>query len=234
MLVAALLGAACATRPPLRATLVGEGGAIPPAARAALPGIESAYAALFGVTAADLSIELVMGDAERPEYDHFDQGRNVVRMGWPAADEALGLWTLAHEVAHAYEFAHDAVAYEDEPSWIHEGLAEYAVWAWKRALDPAEGERFLRAAARDHRASGAPFREVFADVYAFDWSVAYPPCHLAVHVLARDTGREGVLRYFREHGAGRPDAALRRVAGLGPRELERRVDALACALDATR
>ena len=178
---------------------------LPSEAVEALAGIESAYAELFGVAPEGLRDEL-----ERLEYDHFDAERGVVRMGWSDERPAYSLWTLAHELAHAYEFRYDPQAYAREPSWIHEGLAEYAVFVWKQAEDPGGALQFSRSAERARRESGVEFAAVFADVYAFEWQVAYPLCFLEVRALAERRGTRAVLDYFASHGQGDPAEELAR------------------------
>ncbi|HED64677.1 MAG TPA: hypothetical protein ENJ09_03875 [Planctomycetes bacterium] len=165
--------------------------------------------------------------AEAFPYDFFDQttGRVGITL---SGDEALDTWTLAHELAHAYQWAFDPLAYEAEPSWIHEGLAEYLVYVELGSRDPTAARAFLEHAARETLARGLPFERVFSDVYAASWERTYPVAMLAIALLAREPEGPAKLRaYFRAHGPTHPARALRRVFGFGPRELSQRVERLA-------
>jgi hypothetical protein len=227
-------GGACETpgvhTPPQPIEIETDSAEIPPEALGALAEIERAYDELFGVHPTGLVIELVTEVRRRPVYDHFDTERNAVRMGWRSEDPAGSKWTLAHELAHAWQFHLDPEAYAREPSWIHEGLAEYAVWAWLDVAYPERAARLLERTASARLNSAVSFAALYDDIYAFDWQVAYPTCHLAVQVLARRSGARAVLDYFVEHGTGAPLSAFRRAFGCDPRDLDLSIEALAGGL----
>ena len=195
-----------------------------PNARTALEEALRAHRRLFDAQPATLTIRMY-ADPQDPDltYEAFDHEAGEIRMHWPEDDEPYGEWTLVHELAHAFQYALDPEAYVREPSWVHEGLAEYAVWEFYRGRDEAEAEAFLRDQARRYLRRSRPFDEVLADVYRASWRRSYPACHLAVHVL----GSEVALDYFRSHGVGQPEEELRRTTGADAAQLAARVDRLA-------
>ena len=231
LLVACLAGAGCSKSGAAEFAIEVDVGPVPELARESLPRLRRLYRDWFGAEPMGLRVELVSDAAQRPEYDHFDQERNTIRMGWDREAQQASQLTLAHELAHAFQWALDPLAYEQDPAWIHEGLAEYAVWLDLRSRSSARADAYLLAAARALVDGGQPFGAVFADVYARPFWESYPACHLAVHVLAeRPGGRAQLLSYFRTHGEGRPDEALRAQFGLDPAQLEQQVLALAHGL----
>ena len=182
---------------------------------------------LFGSDPGSVEVTLVSSpDAPGYAYDSFDQDRNEILLLWDGHDPDYAEWTLVHELAHAFQHALDPAAYEREPSWIHEGWAEHACWRYYAALGRDRADGFLRAQARRRREGGRSFLEVAGDVYAHDWPVTYPACHLAVHVLARDHSEGAVAAYFRDPIRTDLEGGLAAHFGVTPRELDRRIDAL--------
>ena len=176
--------------------------------------IIKAHSITFGVEVESLIIR-ALTDPDDPEfgYDSFDHETNTIAMQWNWEDLDYTRWLLAHELAHAFQFAFDPEAYVQEPSWIHEGWAEYAVWRFFDSKSAAEGQTFLSSQAQAFLERGAPLRQVIRNVYAFDWPRSYPTCFLTVHYLAQQFGPKSLGEFFRVHGQARPNAALRSYIG---------------------
>lgn len=210
--------------------LVVDEGEVPVRAVEILESARPLYERLFDVKWEERLTIRLFRDAEHADYDgdYFDPEGPTSQLHWSGEDPAYDEWLLVHELAHAFQWALDPKAYAEEPSWIHEGWAEHAAWAYYRARDPEEAQRFLVRQARAYLKDGLPFDKAFRHVYSVPWKRAYPGCQLAVYLIETEHGGPSAVRdYFRVHGRGDAKKRFEKVLGVTVKEHARRVQELA-------
>lgn len=150
----------------------------------------------------------------------------------PIFDEATGKLTLAHEIAH--QWFGDAVTLRKWPQiWLHEGLAQWAQWAWRDhagGLSLRQTYRSLYATPADkHYFWDPPPAAVGTPANLFDASV-YLRGAIAVEALRERIGNrnlnEVLHRFYVKHRYG--NSTIRQFISLAEsvsgRDLERFFD----------
>ena len=164
-----------------------------------LVGSDGDYSRIAAVATAELAGSRAVGDRIIVNPRNFTKlgslGRRVV---------------LTHEVTHIATRAQTAVG---TPTWLVEGFADYVGYVgidlpYRVSAQELRGQ-VRRGRVPAHLPSDADFagsNPKLAQVYEQAW--------LAVTLLARQHGRDGLLRFYRSVGSGRtPDAALQSLFG---------------------
>ncbi len=127
-------------------------------------------------------------------------------------DVTAGLRRAGAQVVMSHELVHvatDAVRRPVEP-WLLEGFADYVALRDSRLPDDVTLGRAIEAARRDGVPRSFPAAGDF-DTRARDLQARYEESWLACRILAERVGERGLVRVYREVGAGRPvSSALRR------------------------